>query len=357
MAFGVEHTANLLYLHSFEGLGNRSLLKLFEQNTCSNTIVEASERIILHKPQINKRLTLKESHQLAKKCHDTNITVMSINDEEYPTMLKRLYDPPAILYARGDLNVLTFPKVGVVGTRKYSNYGQKVTRKLSTELTIRGDAIVSGLALGIDAIAHQSCLDSGGKTIAVLGSGVDVPSPIQNSPLYNEIIHSGGLILSEQFPGSLPTSYSFPKRNRIIAGISDVLLVIEAGATSGALITAKEALELGIEVCAVPGEIDSYASLGTNRLIQNGAHLVLESDDIASLINTNNHSNKENSYNIIIEDEFEAKIFSLLTQGFLSIDEIVAHSGAQIGEVLRSLSMLEIRGFIQRNGDYFSVNI
>lgn len=217
-----------------------------------------------------------------EKLDREKIQAITIIDSGYPPLLKEIYDAPPLLYYRGDLAACRQNSMSVVGARKYSPYGQQAVGDLVGQLTQAGLAIVSGLALGIDALAHTACLDSGGKTCGVLGSSLDYKNiyPSANRQLAERIIESGGCLLSEYPLGTSPTQYTFPQRNRIIAGLSLGTLVIEAAESSGALITAKCALEYNREVFAVPGSIYNDSSTGCNNLIKQGAKLVLRAADI-----------------------------------------------------------------------------
>ena len=200
-----------------------------------------------------------------------NVIKLAQDDKYYPNKLKLIYDPPELLYCLGDIRLLNEPSIAIVGTRNASNYGKRIAYNLSQELSKRGVTIISGLASGIDSYAHEGAFKNVGKTIAVLGSGIDVIYPKENEDLYKSIIKNGGLIVSEFPLGTKPEKDNFPKRNRIISGLSDGVVVVEAKKKSGALITADLALEQGRSVFAVPGNIDSQNSEGTNNLIKEGA--------------------------------------------------------------------------------------
>ena len=193
---------------------------------------------------------------------------------EYPDSLRRIYNPPQILYCIGDVELLKCFSIGIVGCRGSSSYGNKIAKIFSSKLSEKGVCIISGLAIGIDKVAHEGAIKNIGKTIAVLGSGIDVIYPKENEELYNKIIENGGLIISEFEPGTPPSKYTFPKRNRIISGLSSGIVVIEAKQKSGTMITVEYALEQGKNVYVIPGNIDSLNSVGTNALIKQGAKLV-----------------------------------------------------------------------------------
>lgn len=208
--------------------------------------------------------------------------VINKDNPKYPELLKEIYDSPANIYARGNENILNKSGIAVVGTRKPSPYGEKSVKFLVKELVQKGFVIVSGLALGIDTVAHQTAIENGGLTIAVLGSSIDDESiyPKENIKLADDIIKSGGAVISEYEPPFGAKKHTFPQRNRIVSGLSEATIVIEAPVKSGALITARLALEQNREVFALPGEIFSKNSVGTNNLIKQGAQLITSSKEI-----------------------------------------------------------------------------
>ncbi len=202
-----------------------------------------------------------------------NIKV-SIDDEKYPQLLKQIYDPPQELYCIGNIDLLNVPAIAIVGCRNMSKYGEKIAKIFSEGISKEGITIVSGLAKGIDKVAHENSYKTIGKTIAVLGSGLDIMYPKENEELFNKIIDNGGLIISEFPMGTKPNKENFPKRNRIISGLSKGVIVIEAKKKSGTMITVNHALDQGRDVFVVPGNIDSINSTGTNELIKEGAKMV-----------------------------------------------------------------------------------
>lgn len=212
------------------------------------------------------------------------IKAITIKDPEYPKLLKETFNPPTNMYVRGNYKILNKPGIAIVGTRKNTAYGERATDNIAGELAKSGFVIISGLALGIDTIAHKSALKNNGVTIAVLGSSIDGQSiyPKENLKLAEEIIASGGAVISEYPSPTPPTKYTFPQRNRIVSGLSEATLVIEAPERSGALITARYALEQNREVFAVPGDIFSENSIGTNNLIKQGAKPITSAKEIIS---------------------------------------------------------------------------
>jgi DNA processing protein len=261
---------------------------------------------------------------------------------EYPPALHDLSNPPAVLWMAGDRCMLTEPIVAVVGTRRSTAYGQRIARELVTALARAGACVVSGMAFGIDAAAHQAALDAGGRTIAVLGTGVDVPYPRGNLALYREIAHKG-LFLSEMPPGAPCHRGSFVGRNRIIAALAAVTFVIEAPVKSGALSTVEAALMLGRDIGVVPGAIDSPQSAGSNRLLQQGAHPIVEIDDALMLagLDPPPHAKPD------LSDPVETRIWNALADGAASLDELCARSAMPAAECLAAVTALELRGVVE----------
>lgn len=209
-----------------------------------------------------------------------NINLITIFDKSYPEKLRNIYDPPLVLYAKGNINLLNRLGIAIVGCRLSTNYGNNISTQFSYILSKYNINVISGLARGIDASSHKGAIKANGNTIAVVGSGLDIIYPYENKYLFTEIIEKGGLIISEYVPGTKPISKNFPQRNRIISGISNGVLVVEAKEKSGSLITAEFALEQGREVYAVPGNINSMNSVGTNELIKQGAKMVTSVSEI-----------------------------------------------------------------------------
>lgn len=213
---------------------------------------------------------------MKKNCID----IITIYDEYYPEKLKQIYDPPVMLYIKGKKEILKGKAVSIVGCRNSSKYGENISKKIAYNLSLNNINIVSGLAKGIDSFAHIGALEAKGKTIAVVGCGLDIVYPRENTNLFNNIIKQGGAVISEYIIGTKPLAYNFPRRNRIISGLSDSVIVVEAKEKSGTLITADFALEQGKEIYAVPGNIDNPNSYGTNELIKQGAKVLTSIKDI-----------------------------------------------------------------------------
>lgn len=279
--------------------------------------------------------------------------VMALNyeDPRYPQRLREIYDYPPILYLRGNSLTQDEPCLAVVGTRRPTIYGRQVAEEMVRDLAQCKVTIVSGLARGIDSIAHRSTLDVQGKTVAVLASGLDNIYPAENTKLARAIMEQGTLI-SEYPLGIRPKPEHFPMRNRIMSGLSLGVLVVEAGQKSGALITAMQALEQNREVFAIPGSILSATSRGTNELIQQGAKLVCNFNDILEELNLAAASSQQLSIKeFTASNESENTILKQLSAEPMHVDEICRRSGLSMAEVGSTLSMLELKGAARQIGN------
>ena len=278
-----------------------------------------------------------------------NIETVSIDDERYPPLLKTIYSPPLLLYVRGNTNILASPSLAVVGTRRYSSYGKLVIERLLPELARTGLIIVSGLAQGIDTLAHTVTLSSKGLTVAVLGNGIDTIVPTANIRLANEILKKDGAIITEYPWGTPPLKQHFPARNRIIAGLSLGTLVIESRLPGGSLITAEHALEEGREVFAVPGPITGPSSEGTNKLIQEGAHAVTSPEDILDVLSISpNFPVSKAHYGHL--SAAERVVLDALEAEPLYIDAIIKHTKLTPQEANARLTALELKGIVRNIG-------
>lgn len=287
------------------------------------------------------------------------IKFITINEILYPDRLRNISDPPNVLFLKSLLSTeqivdLTKRKIiGVVGTRKMTKYGEEVTAKLTCELVTAGFTIVSGMALGVDGVAHKTSLSSGGKTIAVLGAGVEVIYPPAHRELYNSIFEQGGVILSEVAPEKTVNRGIFPARNRIISGLSEAVLVTEGAIDSGSLITARAALDQGREVFAVPGPINSQMAEGTNFLLKQGAKLVTGIDDILETLGYEGSAQvKTSGYNAFPKGDTrdEQKIIDLLINEPKEFDELVNKSGLSPSRLSSLLSIMEVKGMVKNGG-------
>ena len=262
---------------------------------------------------------------------------------EYPIELLDLAQPPRELYAIGQTWALSKPRVSIVGTRNSSAYGERITRTLTRAFVRCGVSVVSGMARGIDAAAHRIALEEGGKTVAVLGTGIDVPYPVGHRLLHQKIAEHG-IVLSENPAGVKAFQGAFPKRNRIIAALAPVTIVVEAGFRSGALNTASQALELGRVVAAVPGPIDSDQSRGSNQLLRDGAVLIAAPDDALTLLGV---SLPKEAPPPPLLPESEQKVWDALAGGFVDTDALPAATDLTIAECLAAITSLEIMGLVE----------
>ncbi len=276
---------------------------------------------------------------------DNQIKIIVKNQKEYPSLLSKISDPPVIIFVRGD--IFYDRAISIVGSRKPTRYGNGLALSFSEKAAQKGLTIISGLAIGIDALSHRGALFGEGKTIAVLGSGLDDNSiyPQSNYNLAKKIIQQGGALISE-YPPTYPIhKMNFPERNRIIAGLSDATLIVEANEKSGSLITADFALNYGREVMAIPGDINRVESKGTNKLIKDGATPILDFGDILDF-----YGIVENSNYSYLTDHNQLLIIAVLKEGPSHIDRIVKKSGLTPAEVSSTLSLLEIKGVIINQG-------
>ena len=286
-----------------------------------------------------------------KKVLDLGIDIVTIKDKRYPELLKEIYSPPALLYVKGRLIEQDNLALAVVGTRKMSEYGKMVVKKIIGELTASGLTIVSGLALGVDAQAHHETINAGGRTIAVLGSGVDDISiyPRHNLNLAKKVISSGALI-SEYPPGTESYPQHFPVRNRIISGMTKGTLVVEAAKRSGALITAYLALDQNREVFAIPGDITRTVSMGPNDLIKRGAKAVLAAADILAELDLNPDSDYTKEQGQVLASDDERAILGHLSDDPIHIDKLEEITRMPPGKLSSLLSTMEVKGLIKNIG-------
>ena len=306
----------------------------------------------LGKKLIERVVQARESIDLEKlwaKIELQDIKILIWQDEAYPQRLKRFDQPPPVLYIRGEYLPDDLFAVAIVGTRRVTSYGRQITEEISAFLAANGITLISGLARGVDAIAHQTALKAGGRTMAVLGSGVDRIYPPEHRGLAEQML-ARGAIISDYALGTPPDASNFPPRNRIISGLSLAVVVIEAGETSGALITAEFAAEQGREVFAVPGSILAPQSKGTNKLIQRGALPLLSVDDLMQALDLTRMGEQKAARKIIPADETEAKLLSMLTDEPLHVDEIRNQCELPIERVSAALALMELKGMVRQVG-------
>jgi DNA processing protein len=305
-----------------------------------------------------KAATLDSAFRLLETVERAGARTLLATDAEFPELLQPIPDSPPVLFAQGDLALLRRAAVAVVGSRNHSEYGEEVCREVAWEAAAAGVVVVSGMARGLDAIAHGAAVDAGGATIGVLGNGLGVVYPAANRRLY-ERVGEGGLLLTEFPPGERPTAGSFPRRNRIISGLARVTLVVEAAEGSGALITAGTALDQGRDVMAVPGPITSPRSVGCNRLIRDGATPLLDAQD---LLERYPDAVPPLSARPLPQPppapplrplplelgESERAVAGLLGREPALLEELVARSGRSPQELLCALCGLEISGVVEQ---------
>ena len=280
----------------------------------------------------------------------SGVRALTWHDADYPPRLKQIYDLPPLLYVKGDLLPDDERSIAVVGTRKPSPYGVQVAEKMVRDIAAAGVAVVSGLARGVDGIAHNAALNAGARTIAVLGSGVDVIYPREHQRLAARIAENGALV-SEHPLGTRPDARNFPRRNRIMSGMTLGTLVIEAPENSGALITAKQALDENREVFAVPGNIFSPSSAGVNRLIrESAAKLVTNCAEVLEELNLTAVSRQIQMAALFPEDETEAELLRYITYDPVHIDDVCRSSGKETAHVSSTLAMMELKGLVKQVG-------
>ncbi|MGL5347464.1 MAG: DNA-processing protein DprA [Peptostreptococcaceae bacterium] len=359
-----------LWLNSIEGITNKVIDKIIDNGINLEELIYLNDKEILNLKNIN--LNIKENivkyksitylNDIKDKLNKKSIEYICIDDKNYPNNLKHIHNAPKVLFYKGEIDILNKDiNLAMVGARKSTDYGISCAKKISKSLSDVGINIVSGLALGIDYYSHVGALNGASKTIAVLGSSVNNPLPKQNLKLSEKILEDGGLILSEYNINDKIFPSNFSNRNRIISGISDGVIVVEAAEKSGALITVEFALEHGKNVFAVPGNINSYMSRGCHKIIKEGAKLIEDIDDILNEYNINCTKYKEDLKkcdNIDLSEQQKRVIESIKNQGVLHIDEICANTRMEIKKVNSILNELVLRDFlIELRNKTYSLNI
>lgn len=359
-----------LGLINLQGLGPRIIKNLLDYFGDAESIWKANQKELCKVRLIGTKRSqhiIKDREEIdldykAERLNELGIKYLTLADKEYPFLLENIYDPPPVLFYKGELIPQDLISLSIVGSRKCTAYGQKVANRLAASLADQGFTIISGLARGIDTAAHQGALKAG-RTVAVLGSGIDVIYPPENDELVTEIEESGAVISS--FPlGTAPHGNNFPQRNRIISGLSLGTIVVEAAKKSGSLITANLALQQGREVFAIPGDITKDQSVGTNDLIQTGAKLVQSIDDILIELPLDDWWGKMDKTDQELKEEQkidlspqEAKVYDKIEsipQEFDKILEAVDYSTSQLNSILLKL---EIKGLItQLAGNRFKLS-
>jgi DNA processing protein len=312
--------------------------------------VEALQNAGLDRRSLENLLTARANLDLERELEriaEAGAQVLTWESSLYPRLLLEIPAPPPVLYVKGELTAEDAWAVAVVGTRRASPYGREAARQLSAALARSGITIVSGLARGIDGEAHRAALQAGGRTIAVLGCGVDQIYPPEHRKLATQIVERGALV-SDYPLGTPPEGRNFPPRNRIISGLSLGVLVVEAGKSSGALITADYAAEQGREVFAVPGNVFTHGSAGTNALIQEGAKLVLKPEDILEELNLTMVIEQTEARQVLPADETEASLLTYLSAEPTHVDELRQQVDLPIAQVTSTLAMMELKGMVRQ---------
>ncbi len=354
----MKNLSYLVSLHRVNGLGPKRLKMLLDIYQDPKIVWQLNQSDFnqLKLGAVYKELdqTRKEidPNQYLDSIYKRGIQIKTIFDADYPKLLSQIYDPPIIIYFLG--NLIHLPThIGVVGTRNITSYGKLVTEKFSLGLAKAGLIIVSGLARGVDTIAHRSTVEVKGKTIAVLGGGLSHIFPAENINLADQIVEMGGAVISE-FPPDFPSlPGNFPSRNRIISGLSKAVLVTEAAQDSGSLITARQALDQGREVFAVPGPITSSVSIGALELIKQGAQLVVDPSEILETLGIDNlilESSQLTDQRLETLSEFDRVILELLENEPKHLDEICRLLSKPTPQISASLIKMEIQGFVKNMG-------
>lgn len=354
----MDARAYWVWLSGVPGVGARRFYKLMEAFGSPQAVFEASDRALNTQREALgekalEQIRMSRQGALLSKAEGVlsmaGLQVMTLLSPEYPPLLKTIYDPPPVLYGKGLLLRSECRMIAVVGSRRSSEYGRQAAARFCEALARSGAAVVSGLARGIDTYAHRGALKAeGGYTVAVLGCGPDIVYPPENRWLYDRIVQQGTL-LSEYPPGTHPAAGNFPARNRIISGLSRGLVVVEAGLKSGALITVDFALEQGREVYALPGNVSSPFSEGTNKLLKEGARLITDPEEILEDIGLSGQRPGTGPANTVPLDFFESRVYNALEEGAKGLDELLDATGLEAGRLHAALTLMEIKGIIKQN--------
>lgn len=343
-----------VWLSTVEGIGYKSFIQLVDFFKSAEEVYKAKEIDIL-KAIENKKLVKNiieaqkfDPFDYIGRLQNLKISVYTLEEDEYPKELINIYNPPPILYLKGNINLKDNFCISMVGSRNATFYGKQVAQKLAYELSERGITVVSGMARGVDSFSHIGALKGKGKTVAVLGNGINIVYPNENKKLMEQISEEG--LLVSEFPlDAPPLPHNFPLRNRIISGLSLGVVVIEAGIKSGSLLTAQFALEQGREVFAVPGNITSAYSRGTNELIKQGAKIVIDVGDILEEFNLREDVQQKIEENIISSlTEEEKKVYGFICETARDIEEIASYMKIKISKVNVILSSLMLKGMIEK---------
>ena len=352
-----------ILLSMVEGIGARTYQRLLEIFGSATEILNASRSDLggfefLKSDAITQLISARtklDPTRIVELCEQEQIDIISLRDERYPGPLRTIPDPPAILYAQGTLLLSDSFSLAVIGTRRCTRYGERQTERLTSALVQNGFTIISGLARGIDGIAHRSALSNEGRTIAVLGSGLLRIYPPEHKSLAQRIIDFGGCVLSEYPPLHPPAKWTFPQRNRIVSGLSLAVLVVEAPLRSGAMISVRMAGEQGRDIFAVPGSIESQASSGCNQLIKDGAYIVESVDDILNVLGPMRQSvllpgmeKPMRHPNEVSLNDVEYKVLQYVGTSETPLESMVSASGLESQQVLAALTVLEHKQIIRQ---------
>jgi len=331
-------TRDLLALSALPGVGDIGVAKrISEYGSPAHALAAESEA--------RRSAAYRAADVIQRDAERCGTRVLGRGDSQFPARLHELYDAPSVVFIRGELLAAEPPAVAIVGTRKASSYGLRVARAIADSCARAGVSVVSGLALGIDGAAHEAALAAGGRTVAVLGTGTDVHYPRSHRAL-QERIASNGLLLSELAPGTTGHSGTFPRRNRLIAALADVTVVVEAGEGSGALITADCAIELGRTVACVPNAIDVPSASGSNALLKKHAEPVLSADDVLALLNL-----RAQPTPTPLLDADAAAVWSVVVAGEDDLPTIARRALLPIRTVAAAVSVLELEGLVIVDGN------
>jgi DNA processing protein len=358
---GDEELASIVRLSLVDGVGPRTRQRLLERFGTPAAVLAAAPSELREVEKVGATLAARiaaageeiNAEAEIALCQRHGISILTEADASYPRMLREIPDPPGLLFVRGAFQPNDAVAVGIVGTRHGTPYGLRQAERLAAGLARAGVTVVSGLARGIDAAAHRGALAAGGRTLAVLAGGVLNIYPPEHDKLAEEVVRQGAVI-SEQPPRSTPLAGTFPQRNRLISGMSLGVVVVEAAERSGALITARHAMEQGRDVFAVPGNVDSRASHGCHRLLRDGAILVETVDDVLEQLGPLVEAMPRDDGRTIhhpaelMLNDIERKVLDAIASEATAVDAVVAQSGLGIAQVLSTLSVLEMRHLIRR---------
>jgi len=363
------------WLCNIPDIGNakiRSMLNIFGN---AKEVYDASDKLLgyvqdLKDKEINSIIESKKDNDIYinfMKLEEEKIKFVHIESDDYPNRLKKIFDFPYGLYYKGDLPQENIPTVAIIGARDCTNYGREIAKMFGYEFSKLGVQVISGMARGIDSYGHVGAINAGGSTYAILGCGVDICYPKENINLYSDILQQGGII-SEYSPGTNPLAYQFPMRNRIISGLADVIIVVEAREKSGSLITVDQALEQNKEVMVVPGRIGDRLSEGCNNLIKMGAQVITTPKDayenlgIMQYLSSKSDNNNKNMQADSAQDNFtlacqDKMVYSCVDLFPKSINSIIEETGLDIKVITNVLLNLELRNYIREISKNYYVRV